>query len=78
MGRRTYFPYEAKHLDWYLEAGKFFATKYLSSSSAKVAHWNNFKFYEENGASTFTALEYITVNRSDEGKLVERLIRIVL
>lgn len=40
-GVRVYHPYEARHLDWYLDDGEAGRGVYERSSSERISHWSN-------------------------------------
>jgi hypothetical protein len=73
QGLRTYFPYEATHLDWYLE--KDAPDSYYEGSSAKISHWNNKAYYERNRQEALLFDDYKVVELDSEGHLVVSLKR---
>ena len=40
-GIRVYFPYEARHLDWYISDAQARTSSDHHTSSGKTSHWNN-------------------------------------
>jgi glycosyltransferase involved in cell wall biosynthesis len=71
QGLRVYFPYEARHLDWYLE--ERMAGGYNDSSSANISHWNNRTYYESKCREALLFEEYKVVEQDGDGRLKLRL-----
>jgi len=59
-GLRVYCPYEARHLDWYIEPDQPRDT-YRQVSSAKVSHWNNAAFMRQFATRKSKVLAYKVV-----------------
>lgn len=71
-GRRVYYPYEAKHLDWYLNRRQYLRSLYFSTSSSDISHWNN-SVAEELDKDVHPNLgTIIYVDRGNDGRLVEK------
>jgi len=45
--RRVYYPYEARHLDWYQDNDAYRSSNYFQTSSKDVAHWSNQTVHDE-------------------------------
>jgi hypothetical protein len=58
-GIRVYAPFEARHLDWYLQDAQ--AGEYHLKSSSHIAHWNNKQFLEEHASAPLRVNDYIIV-----------------
>jgi glycosyltransferase involved in cell wall biosynthesis len=72
QGLRVYFPYEARHLDWYPEKAK--ASNYRESSSANISHWNNRSYFESKCGEALLFEEYTVVEQAGDGRLKKRLL----
>ncbi len=71
QGLRTYFPYEARHLDWYLERDAL--DPYHERSSANISHWNNKAYCERNRQEALLFKDYKVVEHDGDGHLIVRL-----
>ncbi len=72
-GLRVYHPFEARHLDWYPDAGQ---DSYRETSSAAISHWNNSAQF---AAFTDEALRfdrYTIVETVADGRLAARSRRV--
>jgi glycosyltransferase involved in cell wall biosynthesis len=69
-GRRIYYPYEARHLDWYLGSEDFGNTVYSKTASYEIAHWN-----VDGGRSNenLEFKEFWCVTRNEKGELIEEV-----
>jgi hypothetical protein len=74
--RRVYFPFEARHLDWYLDSDGMQAAPYYSTAAEDISHWSNLASHrngtrEQEGRSEFVYVDY------DSGgqRLVEKVWR---
>ena len=71
-GLRLYSPYEARHLDWYVntyrELGK--NESYATNSCNLTSHWNNREWLEKNKLTPLKHSEYLCV-RNPEPRQVE-------
>lgn len=68
-GLRVYFPYEARHLDWYRwrEVGS-----YAASSAAEVSHWSNGLFAKVNRDAQLLYDGFFYVEADESGSLVTK------
>jgi len=64
---RVYEPYEARHLDWYLE--QIGNDVYSSTSSAAISHWNNVAELEIHKGSVLAYNSYFVVRKNKAGVL---------
>jgi hypothetical protein len=74
-GIRTYYPYEARHLDWYAygsEAMKEERERYCSEAKSDIAHWNNKKYMEKFRGKNREKQEIYYVEKNNENKLTIR------
>lgn len=71
-GRRVYHPYEARHLDWYLDPEDYRRSAYFSSSSGKISHWNTREAAELGKNERPSLGRIIYVDRDAQGNLVQR------
>jgi hypothetical protein len=64
---RVYEPYEAQHLDWYIDdiGGDVYAT----TSSAEISHWNNSVELERHQHVELEHASYFVVRRNEAGAL---------
>ena len=62
---RVYEPYEARHLDWYID--RIGADIYSSTSSAAISHWNNFAELEVHQGTELEHKCYFVVRKNEAG-----------
>lgn len=68
---RVYTPYEAKHLDWYINNQN---SIYKTSSDQNIAHWSNEKFIKENNKNPLLYEKYYVVEQQNDGRLVPKTV----
>jgi glycosyltransferase involved in cell wall biosynthesis len=71
QGLRVYFPYEARHLEWYHDADKL--NHYHETSSSNISHWNNKSYYELKRKEELLFPEYKIVEKDIDGRLIVSL-----
>lgn len=67
-GLRVYYPYEARHLDWYETISS--ENNYSSSSAPDISHWRNDRFREQHRYSSLRFKSFIYVDQCEDGELV--------
>ena len=69
-GLRVYYPYEARHLDWY---ENFDNTDYPSTSSSEISHWSNGDYIEQHKNVPLQFEHFFYVENSGlSGNLISR------
>lgn len=70
-GFRVYHPFEARHLDWYIEIGA--EDTYRATSSPHISHWNNANYIRQFGDIEERLLTYKVVEeQGGELRVVQR------
>jgi hypothetical protein len=71
--RRVYFPYEARHLDWYLTAAEYSQNPYFATSSSDVSHWNNRSAHNSfSSAESARFQKFRLVDKDRDGSLITK------
>lgn len=71
-GIRTYYPYEARHLDWYThdsEAMKEERERYCLAAKSDVAHWNNKEYIEKFKGKNREKQKIYYIEKNNENRL---------
>jgi len=71
-GIRVYFPYEARHLDWYRTDADAAGDSYAQTSSAAISHWRNRSAREQNAQVALLHDGFFYVDRDELGALTTR------
>jgi hypothetical protein len=71
-GIRVYHPYEARHLDWYLNGGEATMDAYEHTSSERISHWSNSARRERHGDVALRHRHLHYVDRGEDGTLTGR------
>jgi Glycosyl transferase family 2 len=71
-GVRVYFPYEARHLDWYRTEADAAGDSYSQTSSAVISHWRNGSAREQNAQVALLHDGFLYVDRDELGALTTR------
>lgn len=69
-GLRIYYPYDARHLDWYEDESE--GEAYRMTSSPAISHWNSQKQIDAMKDEPLRFFDYIRVLRSPEGALITK------
>jgi glycosyltransferase involved in cell wall biosynthesis len=69
LARRVYYPYEARHLDWYATEGNY-GEAYFHTSSDRISHWNNKIAFQKFKETTLKFDRFIYVDEASDGTLV--------
>jgi hypothetical protein len=72
---RVYEPFEALHLDWYVDSITS-ENSYCTTSGDRISHWNNYKHFCEHQNDALEHTEYIRVEIGIDGQPREVLERI--
>ncbi len=67
MSTRVYYPYEAQHLDWYID--NIGDDVYSRTSSPTISHWNNVVERDINLHARLIYERYNVVRRNSQGEL---------
>ncbi len=68
-GLRVYEPFDALHLDWYIQSSAEDA--YSTTCNATIAHWNNSAERERHAGAPLQFLRYYVVRVGEDGSLNE-------
>lgn len=71
---RVYEPYEARHLDWYLE--DIGTAPYAATSSPDISHWGNSSQQDAHIATGLLFDRYVVVRRDETGELRTETVRL--
>jgi hypothetical protein len=71
-GIRVYFPYEARHLDWYRTGADAASDAYAQTSSAAISHWRNSSAREQNEQVALLHEGFFYVGGDELGALTTR------
>ena len=75
-GIRVYFPYEARHLDWYVSDTQARASSYHHTSAADISHWDNAGQLQTHGDERLRNGRLIYVERDPGGRLIIRCLEL--
>jgi hypothetical protein len=71
-GLRTYRPFEARHLDWYLQ---HFTGTFANSASPRISHWGTQSALDTHGRETLKYDRYFAIDREgDRMTIVEKTV----
>jgi len=73
IARRVYHPYEAKHLDWYLDPATYGQPPYFLSSSSDISHWHNKIAHHESETQKLRYEHFIYVDEDENGTPLEKV-----